>query len=303
MNRAAQIDLVDDSFEDRKVNVIVVDDDEDDSGHVVSPSLPQIHSRLEKDVAVVVLSEHSPDSVKILLEYCYTNRVVSLGHNAFVQACKTRPNKHNGPVPPYRTTHGANAKFWPNNGIPMVTFSVALSAIRLAEEAGMYRLSFMCEISAAQLVTPGNVVEALTMSTRQKIISGNDLPRLRKAAMNVIFSRGSKFISEIGRSSFFKKALEEDKSIIVPTLLQGTMEAVTLWEKRGAKRSSPKTFEDLDKADVENRREERKRRRQERIKKDPTEIDEPYDEDLIINWADIAGASRRHLMAHHNMNL
>lgn len=320
ISRAGQIDMVDDTYEQRNVNVIIVDDDEDDSGHVVSSSRHQIHSRPEPDVLTVVLSEHSPEAVKILLEYCYTNRVVSLGHNAFVQACKTRPNKHNGPVPPYPTTHSSNAKKWPNNGIPIIPFSVALAAIRLAEEAGMYRLSFMCEISAAQLVTPTNVVEALMMSSRQKTISGNDLPRLRKAAMNIILKRGRRGVSEIGRSTCFKKALEEERSNIVPTLFQGTMEAVSQWEKsKGLKRDfseiTHRIFIDIDMEDSYKRAKERNSRRQDLVEKNASKIREDDDESLNdysekpyheedFKSAVGAGASKRSLrrMSHQNMD-
>jgi len=320
ISRADQIGMVDDTYEQRNVNVIIVDDDEDDSGHVVSSSRHQIHTRPEPDVLTVVLSEHSPEAVKILLEYCYTNRVVSLGHNAFVQACKTRPNKHNGPVPPYPTTHSSTAKKWPNNGIPIIPFSVALAAIRLAEEAGVYRLSFMCEISAAQLVTSTNVVEALMMSSRQKIISGNDLPRLRKAAMNIILKRGRRGVSEIGRSTCFKKALEEERSTIVPTLLQGTMEAVSHWEKtKGSKRDfseiTHRIFTDIDMEDSYKRAKERNSRRQDLVEKDASKIREDDDESLNdyseksyheghFKTAVGASASKRTLrrMSHHNMD-
>lgn len=325
MYRDAQIDTVDDSSDDGKVNVIIVDD-EDDDDDVVSASRHQIQSRSEVDLLTVILSEHSPEAVKILLEYCYTNRVVSLGHDAFVQACKTRPNKHNGPVPPYPTTHSSNAKRWPNNGIPIVPFSVALAAIKLAEEAGMHRLSLMCEISASQLVSSSNVVEALTMSTRQKTISGNDLPRLRKAAMDVILRRGRRGVSEIGRTSLFKKALQEERSIIVPTLLQGTMEAVAHWEKvKGVKRDSSeishRSYKELDKEDSHKRARERRSRRQERTEKDPNKIrehyddhlsdfsDEPYSEEQFMSgWVSNARAaaslSKRSLkrMAQHKMD-
>merc|ERR1712238_28881 len=122
---AAKIDLVNDSSDDENVNIIVVDDDDDDND-VVSSSPHRIQPLFEADLLVVSLPKYSPEAVKILLEYCYTNRVVSLGHDAFVQACRTRPNKHQGPVPPYPTSHSSNAKRWPNNGIPDVTFSVAL---------------------------------------------------------------------------------------------------------------------------------------------------------------------------------
>ncbi len=265
VSQAARIDMVDDSSDDGKVNVIIVDDDEDDSNHVVSAARHQIHSSNDTDVLTVVLSDHSPEAVKILLEYCYTNRVVSLGHNAFVQACKTKPNKHNGPVPPYPTTSSSIAKRWPSNGSPTITFSVALAAIKLAEEAGLHRLSFMCEISAAQLVSKDNIVEALTMSSRQQIISGNDLPRLRKAAMEVLLRRGRKGVSEIGRTSCFKKALDEDRAIIVPSLLQGTMEAVTNLTKISTKRDLTElNFDDIDREDMYRRNRERKRSRRTR---------------------------------------
>jgi len=320
ISQAGQIGVVDDTYEDRNVNVIIVDDDEDDGAHVVSSSRHEIHSRPDPDVLTVVLSEHSPEAVKILLEYCYTNRVVSLGHNAFVQACKTRPNKHNGPVPPYPTTHSSNAKKWPNNGIPTITFSVSLAAIRLAEEAGMYRLSFMCEISAAQLVTSSNVVEALIMSTRQKIISGNDLPRLRTAAMDIILKRGRRGVAEIGRSTCFKKALEEERSTIVPTLFQGTMEAVSQLEKtKGTKRDfseiTHRIFIDIDMEDSYKRAKERNSRRQDFAGNDPSTIHEEDDESLNdyseksyheehLKTVFGGGSTKRALgqMSHHNMD-
>jgi hypothetical protein len=321
---------INDSSDDDNVNIIVVDDDDDDDNddnndEDFNPNPPRhrIQPRLlETDLLVVSLPKHSPEAVKILLEYCYTNRVVSLGHDAFVQACKTRPNKHQGPVPPYPTTHSANAKRWPNNGIPIVPFSVALAAISLAEEAGIHRLSLMCEISASQLVTTSNVAEALTLSTRQKGISGNDLPRLRKAAMDVILRRGRRGVSEIGRSAFFKKALEEERSIIVPTLFQGAMEAIEHWTKKGGKRDiseiSCRSFRDLDKEDTYKREKERKRRRKERTKKDHSKMisaqlskyedhtlsdfsdEELFNEDRFLNnWVPNRSLKR---MSQHNMD-
>lgn len=283
----AQIDMVDVPSHNGNVNVIIVDDDEDDADNAVSSFRHQVQSRPEANVLTVLLNDHSPEAVKILLEYCYTNRVVSLGHDAFVVACKTRPTKHNGPVHPYH----CSAKRWPNNGIPIVPFSVALAAIRLAEEAGMHRLSLMCEYSAAQLVSSSNVVEALTISTLQKNISGNDLSRLRRAAMDVILRRGQRGVSDFCRSSFFKKAMEVERSIIVPTLLQGTMEVVTHWEKtKGVKRGSSEIyntdFKDLDKDDSHERAKERKRRRRERTGKDLVKISEMDEDDLFDYGAD-----------------
>ena len=315
---------INDSSDDDNVNIIVVDDDDDDDNDEDFNPLPRrIQPRLlETDLLVVSLPKHSPEAVKILLEYCYTNRVVSLGHDAFVQACKTRPTKHQGPVPPYPTTHSANAKRWPNNGIPIVPFSVALAAISLAEEAGIHRLSLMCEISASQLVTTSNVAEALTMSTRQKGTTGNDLPRLRKAAMDVILRRGRRGVSEIGRSTFFKKALEEERSIIVPTLFQGAMEAIEHWTKKGGKRDiselSCRSFRDLDKEDTYKREKERKRGRKERTKKDHSKMinahlskyedhtlsdfsdEELFNEDRFLNNWVPKGSLKR--MSQHNMD-
>jgi len=204
--------------------------------------------------------------------------------------------------------------------MPIVPFSVALAAISLAEEAGMHRLSLMCEISASQLVTASNVVEALTMSTRQKSISGNDLPRLRKAAMDMILRRGRRGVSEIGRTSCFKRALEEERSIIVPTLLQGTMEAVSRWEKmKGVKRDgseiSYRSYKELDKEDQYKRAKERKRRRQERDGIDPDVVhdvhfeehlsdfsDEPFNEDQFLStWASVAPKRALKHISQHTM--
>ena len=112
------------------------------------------------------------------------------------------------------------------------------------------------------------------MSSLQKSASGNDLPRLRKAAMEIILRRGQRGVSEIGRSAPFKKALQEERSIIVPTLLLGTMETVTHWEKaKGAKKvtfdTSYSSFEAVDRADVVARERERRKRRRERGASDP----------------------------------
>lgn len=271
----------------------------------------------------VVLSDHSPEAVKILLEYCYTNRVLSLGYHAFVQACKTKPSKQNGPVHPC----GTKTKYWPDDGKPSVALSVTLAGIRLAEEAGMHRLSLMCEISAAQLVSHRNVVEALTMSTEQKASSGNDLPILRRTAMKEILGRGKRSACGSERSSYFRKLLlDDDRANIVPTLIQGTMELVTYWEKsKGAKRSSfdisALDFKKIDEADSYKRARERKRRRREKLGKDSnkiSDINEDYLSDLsaeeeyeegfptgrIIEWAHVAHVSKRALkrMVHHDID-
>ena len=168
----------------------------------------------------VTLPNHPPDAVKILLEFCYTNRVITLGHEAFVQACRTKPVKPNGPVSPY-----SSSRRWPNNGLPQVSFSVAVAGIALAEEAGLPRLSLMCEVAASQLVslTGSNVTEALTMCTQQNKLTGNPLPRLREVAIGIVLRTGPRGIYD---TPTFRRALEERSSSIIPTLLSGTMEAV-----------------------------------------------------------------------------
>lgn len=166
----------------------------------------------------VTLPNHSPEAVKLLLEYCYTNRVISLGHDAFSQACRTKPAKSNGPIPPF-----SSARRWPENGVPQVSFSVALAGISLAEEAGMHRFSLMCEIAAAQLVSGANVVEALSMCTSQKTLTGNPLPRLREVAINIILRAGPRGVFN---NPVFRRALEERTTSIIPTLLSGTVDAI-----------------------------------------------------------------------------
>ena len=238
-------------------------------------SSQQSQSNSERGLLRVTIPHHSPEAMKLLLEFCYTNRVSVLGQDAFTKACKTKPSKHHGPVPP--TTPGSRR--WMNNGHPLVSFSVALAGIALAEEALMPRLSLMCEVAACQLVASTNVAEALSMCTNQKSISGNDLPLLRKAAMDVILRNGVRGVVELNRNSSFRRALDERRAVIVPTLLQGTTEAVDLYTKRrGFKRERPSVahlvFDEADTEDSYKREQERRKRRKERGQN----LDHPYDE-------------------------
>ncbi|KAL3924508.1 MAG: hypothetical protein SGILL_001003 [Bacillariaceae sp.] len=203
---------VDDDEEDNDEESLGSDGVEEGTTNFEGSSHHLQHETTEDDMLVVTLPNHSPEAVKILLEYCYTNRVIVLGRDAFTQSCKTKPTRHAGPVPPFHTSH--HSKKWPSGGIPRVDFSVALAAIRLAEEAGLKRLSLMCEIAAAQLVSVSNVTDSLFISSTQKSLSGNDLPRLRKAAMEVILRRGQRGVNEIDHSVTFKKALQEQRSVI-----------------------------------------------------------------------------------------
>lgn len=265
---AAQIECDDDEEEDARSRTV------GDSGLKVpnrsrsnSPAIvPSEHPIApNKELLHVVIPNHAPEAVKILLEYCYTNRVASLGHEAFVQACKTRPQKYAGPVSPFPISIGSRR--WPKNGYPTVSFSVAMAGIALAEEAGLPRLSLMCEVAASQLVTHGNVTDALAQCTLQKGTTGNDLPRLREAAVAVVLRSGPIGVMELGRSLTFRHALQERRALLVPSIIQGVMEAVTSHEAtRGVKRDHNDfefhSFEDLDAQDKYRRDRERRVRRQ-----------------------------------------
>ena len=304
---AAEIEIDDDDEENQSF---------DEAGKDLEPS-PVIashhHTHTGKDLLVVTLPNHSPEAVKLLLEYCYTNRVIPLGQDAFIQACKSRPHKHQGPVPPYQNS-ASGSRRWPNAGLPVAPFSVILAGLTLAEEAGMHRLSLMCEVAASQLLCSSNVVEALSLCTAQKAISGNDLARLRKAAMDIVLRSGSRGVVELGRTPAFRRALEERRSVIVPTLLQGTMEAVTSYDKsRGVKRDSSDitypSFDELDREDSYKRERERQKRRLERWENDPNrKTDRQFAEDLddfydlegdLPGWASETAKRSLKRMSHH----
>ncbi|CAJ1966580.1 unnamed protein product [Cylindrotheca closterium] len=290
-------------------NEIENDDEEDlrfDGCAKVRSDSPVLSSRhrgqsepLKKDLFKVTVQNHSPEAIKLLLEYCYTNRVVVLGLNAFIVACKERPTGEKGPIPPLPMTKAGHPRY-AQDSRPLVSFQVALAGIELAEEANMPRLSLMCEVAAAQLVTSINVVRALSLCASQKSKSGNDLPKLRKAAMDVVLRNGSRGVLELGRTAMFRKALEEPRAIIVPTLLQGTTEAVTRYGKRGqSKRTKPNvsiySFDELDREDAIKRERERRKRRIESGR--AYEIEE-YGNDPSLRWKasyDSSGSRKRPL--------
>jgi hypothetical protein len=183
----------------------------------------------------VTIPNHPPDAVRLLLEYCYTNRVVPLGQKAFQKACRTTGERDrrnplrpfSGPVAPFHN-HSSKTRGWPNDGLPTISFSVALAGIALAEEAKMDRLSLMCQVAASELIKPSNVVEALGRCTAQEKLTGNPLPLLRSAAMSVFFDFGERGVIDLCRTQTFKRALEEKSDAsILKSLLIGTTEAIT----------------------------------------------------------------------------
>jgi hypothetical protein len=267
----------------RSATEIEIDDDDDEDTKM--PSVAQrdsaefFGSSGGGNLLWVTIPNHSPDAVRLLLEYCYTNRVVPLGQQAFLKACRTKDEHRNplmpftGPVAPYHS-YSSRTRGWPNNGLPLVSFSVALAGIALAEEANMPRLSLMCEVAASELVKPSNVVEALGRCTAQEKQTGNPLALLRKAAMSVLFENGPRGVVEMCRKPTFRRALEEKSASLVPSLLIGTMEAVSPENKTknptspGSKRSLSQAtkcaFEEMDRDDSFQRDMERRKRRAER---------------------------------------
>lgn len=277
---AAQIENDEDEPKERNgVDSAAIDNDDsdidDDDGETS-------FSNVRSDALWVTLANHSPDAAKLLLEFCYTNRVIPLGCIAFLQSCKSKPDrKHHGPVPPF-SIGSSGSRHWPNHGEPTASFPVVVATLALAEEASLPRLSLMCEIAAAQLVSSTNVVDALARCQTQKELTGNPLPRLRKAAMEIVLRSGPRGVFVLPT---FRRALEERGKNLIPTLLAGTMEAVDNAETKTKKGSGGRDkrdwqeialeyFEFVDREDTNKRERERRKRRMERWENDPSRVDE-----------------------------
>ena len=171
--------------------------------------------------SVWISLEHPPQAVKLLLEYCYTNRVQSLGHEAFAKASAPVGHADLGPVPPFRRHE------WPDGGAPTVSLHLALAGIALAEEAHLPRLSLMCEVAASQLVDGNNVIDVLSACRVQQQRTGNRLLILRRAAMlDCIMANGSGGIDLLYSNPTFKSSLNERRGLVVPSLLDGTVEVM-----------------------------------------------------------------------------
>lgn len=210
-----------------------------------------------------IVLNYPPEAVKILLEYCYTNRVHALGMEAFLTSLRTKPDQKKmiGPVPPFPQRR------WPNKGEPSITFEVAISALKLADEASLPRLALMCEVAAASLVSTSNVVEALILCNDMKRKSGNGLPRLQKAAMETVLTSRTVMILPS-----FVNALRENAEALVPTLLSGVSEAIVVPEAEEENTWRDKAFEAFERVDLDDelcRERERRKRRQERGEADP----------------------------------
>jgi hypothetical protein len=257
-----------------------------------------------RDLLWVVIPDHPPEAMQLLLEYCYSNRVAQLGKEAFVESCRTTPHcrKLQGPVPPHPVTgsHPHSNKRWPNNGEPSVSYEVATATLRLAEEAKMPRLSLMCQIAAARLVRPQTALYALCLCEQSAQRHQNPLPLLRQAAVSAILhSAGSKKPLtvksglEFGVSSRtlglvdggdgdsssaildaipgFGEILQDHATLVVPPLLTGTLQVVQSYqdkrggEKRDWKAMSLASYESIDREDRKERQRERWKHRTARV--------------------------------------
>ena len=248
--------------------------DEPASGQTPTPPL-----RVSLDLPV--------EAVQLLVEYVYTNRVVGLGLDAFVAACKTKPTHTSGPVMPF--TAGSRRR-WPNRGEPTVSFAVAAATLALADRVNLPRLALMAEVAAAQTVGSTHIVHALSLCERLRAETGTDLPRLRRACLELVLRSQRLERRAVWVLPSFRRELRERKQWLVPALLTGTKEALEAAaatasaasgtntpKGNGAASSHPprillhhdpvewranlaKHFSVVDKEDAARREEERKRR-------------------------------------------
>ena len=119
--------------------------------------------RVEDDQRPRVKLDFSKPAVLLLLEYCYTNRVLSLGEQAFRQAHATKPRKRHWPT----TTNKA-------------TIHVGLELIRLAGRARLPRLALMAQVYCCQVITFRSVRPALQVALDEHN------PVLAKAAAGLV---------------------------------------------------------------------------------------------------------------------
>jgi hypothetical protein len=239
----------------------------------------------EKDPRVICISvPFQKRAVELLLEYIYTNRVIDLGMDAFVNSCKTHPldKSMQGPVPPFQMERKLTANEWPNKGEPTVDFETCAQAIQLAETACLPRFSLMAEMAAAQLISVLNVVKALVLCEQQRKATGNPLVRLRRAAMDVLLR------SRMVLGTQFEDSLIQQKNELVPTLLTGALEAIEAEDDEEHKARRRKAREDaqrwqhvavsyaisVDRRDKNERKAERDARRREQQKRSNSNADD-----------------------------
>jgi hypothetical protein len=217
----------------------IENDEEEETGSFAcisrSGSPVVLSSAAYRNMLWVIIPNHPPEAVKLLLEYCYTNSVLALGQQAFEVAWHT-PDDDN------ISSGRSHSRLWTGGKHARVTFATACAGIALAEEAKLPRLSLMCEVTASQLVESSNVVEALSMCTRQEELTGNGLARLRKVAMSYVLRRRG--VEMFSRTQAFARAMtdKERSAVLVPSLLVGTMEAMAAHKNK----TEPSTSKEIE---------------------------------------------------------
>lgn len=264
---------------DRVLAAEIEDDEDDDevqdemSSTKAMPSASHLRDVTTSN-SVWISLQHSPQAVKLLLEYCYTNRVEALGQDAFLKACKFPNPKHvgplaakeSGPVLPFKKE--GKKEGWPNGGAPTVSLHLALAGIALAEEAHMPRFSLMCEVAASKLVDYSNVIDVLAACQAQQQQTGNRLPLLRKAAMlDCVF--GKRYFE----NPIFKNSMIARKDLVIPSVLDGSIEVFptnleskeVIKKKEKMQKEKMAIFDMLDESDRNKRLFERIKQRKQAV--------------------------------------
>lgn len=258
--------------------IVVADDDEDDadgsdgapepspvSGVMPSGASSQAAPNPESPIIPcssdagallrVPLRGYPPEAVRILLEYCYTNRCASLGRDALEVATLRDDDDAEAQPPPDDAEDP-----------PTISMDTALSAVSLAEDASLPRLALMCEVAASHLVRPENVLSALAACTSQGAATSNHLPLLRR--------RGVEYLMRPPMLQQLHYRLVQMEGggvdLVVPAIWEGTRESLgggsgATRDGGGNKRKfdsilcAPVYFKDCDDEDRENRSAERKK--------------------------------------------
>ncbi|KAI2495854.1 hypothetical protein MHU86_18686 [Fragilaria crotonensis] len=285
----------------------IENDDDEEANYFSSTSRsgsPLLASSYGSDLLWVTIPNHPPEAVKLLLEYCYTNSVIPLGQEAFEVAWKP-PDKDGGTTP---SSLRPLSRQWPDKNKrknPTISLATALAGIALAEEANLPRMSLMCEVAACNLVESANVVEALSMCTRQNELTANPLKRLRKASMALVLRRRD--VDHLTATLSFKRALREPErsAVLVPSLLIGAMEAVVAQQTRldtalqleSISRRAKERFEALDRDDILLREMERRKHRADFDKRHNPPYMHDHDIDLpnysLVKWDGASQARKR----------
>ena len=203
----------DDNDETRSLFYKMTSNKDDTCSNISSNSPPVFSSqkRSRSILRVLMKQQYTAEALKLLLEFCYTNRCIACGQEAFEVSCP-------GAVSPYYD------KGWPMFGQPLISMTVALAGIVIGEESSMPKFSLMCEIAASHLINHKNVLEALSLCSTQALKSGNRLEILRNRATAYLLR--TPVLDELSLDKPFMSNLNKNREQVVPALLHGTRESI-----------------------------------------------------------------------------